>query len=71
MSDTISIPQTHTITIPDTLLTEVANNMLAMRYMSQHYPRLDRLGKANCDNAGDTLQAILELVDAQELAVRS
>ncbi len=47
--------------IPDEALTDLANSVAMLRVMSQHYPRLDRMGQINIDLAADHMQAILDI----------
>lgn len=51
--------------IPDDALTDLANSVAMLRAMSQHYPRIDRMGQINIDLAADHMQAILDLANAQ------
>ncbi|TXH56792.1 MAG: hypothetical protein E6Q97_05715 [Desulfurellales bacterium] len=51
--------------IPDDALVDLASAMVMLRAMSQHYPRLDRMGQINIDIAVDAMQAILDLANAQ------
>lgn len=65
---------THVYDIPDGVLTDLANSVAMLRAMSQHDPRIDRMGQINLDLAAEHMQAILDLANeqhpVQDLVVR-
>lgn len=56
---------THVYDIPDVVLTDLVNSMVMLRTMSEHDPRLDRMGQINVDLAADAIQALIDLANEQ------
>ncbi len=51
--------------IPDRILSDLVNAALTLRYMSEHYPRLDYMGRGNLDDAVTAINALVAIADQQ------
>ena len=70
MSDTASIAYAPTVTIPADVMTDLVNSLLNLRATAQHH-QMEPILHATIDYAADAIEALVHVVDAQELTVAS
>lgn len=58
-----------TVTIRAEVMTDLVNSLLNLRACAQNHPRMDAILHATLDYAADSIEALVQAVDAQELAV--
>lgn len=66
-----SIAYAPTVTIPAEVMTDLVNSLLNLRATAQSHPRMDSILHATLDYAADSIESLVHVVDAQELAVTS